>query len=78
MNASEIEKSLADRRTNFFESQNGLFYLANQTGGFALVNDNDLAGGIKRVIEDQKRLLPDWISPGRIHLRQGIEPPKIS
>ncbi|HBB88760.1 MAG TPA: hypothetical protein DC047_14205, partial [Blastocatellia bacterium] len=54
MNANEIEKNLADRRASFFESQNGLFYLAQQTGGFALVNNNDLAGGIKRVIEDQK------------------------
>jgi VWFA-related protein len=54
MNANEIERSLADRRTSFFESQNGLFYLAEQTGGFAVVNNNDLAGGIKRVIEDQK------------------------
>ncbi|MDQ1639953.1 MAG: hypothetical protein QOF62_3292 [Pyrinomonadaceae bacterium] len=54
MNANEIEKNLADRRASFFESQNGLFYLAQQTGGFAIVNNNDLAGGIKRVIDDQK------------------------
>lgn len=54
MNANEIEKNLADRRASFFESQNGLYYLAQQTGGFAVVNNNDLAGGIKHVIEDQK------------------------
>jgi len=54
MSASEIEQSLADRRASFFESQNGLIYLAEQTGGFAVRNNNDLAGGIKRVIEDQK------------------------
>jgi VWFA-related protein len=54
MNANDIEKNLADRRASFFESQNGLFYLAQRTGGFAIVNNNDLAGGIKRVIDDQK------------------------
>ena len=54
MTSDQIEQSLSDRRTDFFESQNGLNYLAQQTGGLAIRNNNDLAGGIKRVIEDQK------------------------
>ncbi|MDX6611933.1 MAG: hypothetical protein QOD75_1119 [Blastocatellia bacterium] len=41
------------RRDSFFESQNGLNFLADETGGIAIRNNNDLSGGIKRVMEDQ-------------------------
>lgn len=54
MSAAQIERSLIDRRTSFFESQHGLIYLANQTGGFAIRNSNDINAGIRRVIDDQK------------------------
>jgi VWFA-related protein len=54
LTTEQIERSLSDRRTDFFESQNGLNYLAVQTGGFAIRNTNDLNSGIKRVIEDQR------------------------
>lgn len=50
----QIEQRLSDRRTSFFESQNGLNYLAQQTGGLAIRNSNDINGGIRRVLEDQK------------------------
>jgi VWFA-related protein len=50
----EIESSLSDRRNDFFESQSGLIYLAQQTGGFAVRNSNDLSNGIKRVLDDQQ------------------------
>ena len=50
----QLEAELSDRRSSFYESQSGLIYLAQQTGGFAIRNNNDLAGGIHRVIEDQK------------------------
>ena len=36
------------------ESQDGLRYLANETGGFAVVDNNDLAGGMKRIMVDQQ------------------------
>ena len=54
MTADQIERGLNDRRASFFESQQGMIYLANQTGGFAIRNNNDINGGIRRVIEDQK------------------------
>ncbi|MBA3255412.1 MAG: VWA domain-containing protein [Pyrinomonadaceae bacterium] len=54
MTPDQIERGLSDRRTRFFESQNGLSYLAQQTGGLAIRNSNDLSGGIRRVLEDQK------------------------
>ena len=52
--AAQVEQQLSNRRTGFFESQDGLIYLAQQTGGLAIRNSNDLGGGIKRVLEDQK------------------------
>ena len=54
MTSDQVEQSLSDRSTDFFESQNGLNYLAQQTGGLAIRNNNDLAGGIKRALEDQR------------------------
>jgi VWFA-related protein len=54
MTNNQIEKQLSDRRTAAFESQEGLDYLASQTGGLAIRNTNDLSGGIRRVVEDQK------------------------
>jgi VWFA-related protein len=36
------------------ETQDGLRYLAGETGGFAVVNNNDLAAGMKRIMTDQQ------------------------
>ena len=44
----------SQRRDDFFESQDGLNYLAQQTGGFFVKNTNDLNGGIRRVLKDQE------------------------
>lgn len=52
--ADEVEQQLSDRRSAAFESQDGLNYLAQETGGVAIRNTNDLSGGIRRVIEDQR------------------------
>ena len=43
----------AKRGRDFLESQEGLAYLAQQTGGLFVKNNNDLSGGIKRVLNDQ-------------------------
>src|ERR1700738_3353574 len=50
----DIEQMLSSRRTAAFETQEGLDFLARQTGGLAIHNTNDLSGGIRRVLEDQK------------------------
>jgi VWFA-related protein len=42
-----------DRQTNFMESQQSLRYLANETGGFPFINQNDLDLGMRQVIADQ-------------------------
>ncbi len=51
---NQLEQALSDRRNRAFETQEGLDYLARQTGGLAIRNTNDLSGGIRRVLEDQK------------------------
>ena len=50
----EVDQIMTIRRNSFYESQNGLNYLAQQTGGLAIRNTNDLSGGIQRVLEDQR------------------------
>ncbi|MDT4899023.1 MAG: hypothetical protein QOH25_4100 [Acidobacteriota bacterium] len=54
LDLEQLETEMENRRSDFFESQNGLNYLARQTGGFPIRNTNDLSAGIKRVLEDQK------------------------
>jgi VWFA-related protein len=53
-NPQDLEQALSDRRQTAFETQEGLDYLARQTGGIAIKNTNDLGSGIRRVMEDQK------------------------
>ena len=54
MSADQVETQLSSRRNAAFETQQGLDLLAQQTGGIAIRNTNDLGGGIRRVMEDQK------------------------
>jgi len=50
----QMQDALNSRRNAAFETQEGLELLARQTGGIAIKNSNDLSGGIRRVLEDQK------------------------
>lgn len=52
--AQQIEQRLASRRNELFDTQEGLIYLAQQTGGISIRNNNDLNGGIRRALNDQK------------------------
>jgi VWFA-related protein len=49
----KTESGLADRSREFFESQEGLAYLADRTGGFFTKNSNDLSRGVRRALQDQ-------------------------
>jgi len=44
----------AQRDQRFIDSQSGLNYLAQQTGGFFVRGNNDIGQGIRRVLDDQK------------------------
>jgi VWFA-related protein len=54
MTPAQFEQTLIDRHVGFFESQNGMNYLSEQTGGRFIRNSNDLNAGIRRVIQDQE------------------------
>jgi VWFA-related protein len=47
-----FEQSLADRRQEYFDSQEGLEYLAAETGGFFVHDTNGLNLGIGRILDD--------------------------
>lgn len=59
--AEQIGEAMADRRNEVRETQDGLVYLARQTGGFAVINNNDLTGGVRRVMDDQSYYLVGYV-----------------
>jgi VWFA-related protein len=52
-----MQQVTSDRGGEIFTSQQGLRYLANQTGGLAYVNQNDIGAGIDRALDDQSYYL---------------------
>ena len=57
ISAQGLERRLADRRNSLIDTQDGLRYLAVQTGGFPIINSNDISKGIRRVLDDQSYYL---------------------
>ena len=57
LTSEAIEGRLSDRRDKLFNTQEGLVYLAKQTGGFPILNNNDLSGGIRKILDDQSYYL---------------------
>lgn len=55
--SAQIEQSLSDRRNKLFDTQSGLIYLAKETGGLAIYNNNDLSNGIAKMLDDQSYYL---------------------
>ncbi|MCA1589035.1 MAG: VWA domain-containing protein [Acidobacteria bacterium] len=55
--AADVETALSERRNKLFDTQDGLRYLAVQTGGISITNNNDLSGGIRRILDDQSYYL---------------------
>lgn len=47
-----VANALSERSREYVESQDGMAYLARQTGGFFVHDNNDLSGAVRRVIED--------------------------
>ena len=57
----EIESELTDRKNQLFDTQDGLIYLAKETGGLAIKNTNDLSGGIRKILNDQSYYLIGYV-----------------
>lgn len=45
------------RSDELHDTQEGLSYLADETGGFAIKNANDLSGGVRKILNDQSYYL---------------------
>jgi len=54
LSAPATAKNMTQRSQELIRSQDGLNYLAAQTGGFFINNNNYLNDGLRRVMEDQK------------------------
>ena len=52
-----LQQILSDRSGELLDTQAGLTYLAQQTGGFAVINNNNLGGGVRRILDDQSYYL---------------------
>ena len=53
-NSDQVAEKLTERSNALIESQQGLAYLAEGTGGLAIRNSNDLNLGIKKILDDQQ------------------------
>lgn len=53
----DIRQAETDRRNELQDTQDGLRYLARETGGISIVNNNDLSGGIRKILDDQSYYL---------------------
>ena len=49
-----IRNARVDRTQDLFDTQESLVYMAQQTGGFAVLNTNDLGSGLGRIIDDTR------------------------
>ncbi len=54
LSGAKIMQELTSKSLDILVAQEGMSYLANQTGGFLVRNNNDIAQGISRVLTDQK------------------------
>ncbi|MEO7538887.1 MAG: VWA domain-containing protein [Pyrinomonadaceae bacterium] len=52
-----MEANASARRNQLLDTQEGLSYLAEETGGLAIKNNNDLSGGVTRALADQSYYL---------------------
>ena len=57
LSAAAIQQRGSERRAKLFDTQGGLQHLSKETGGFAIVNNNDIAGGIEKILDDQSYYL---------------------
>lgn len=53
----QIQTEMNARSDRLKDTQDGLVFLARETGGFAVINNNDLPGGVRRVLDDQSYYL---------------------
>lgn len=53
-NPQSVQNAMSSRSAELFDKQDGLAYLARETGGKAVFNNNDLNLGLSKLLEDTK------------------------
>ena len=53
MRSDQVGERLMKRSQDHFDSQDGMYYLARETGGLFVHDNNDLNAGIREVLDDQ-------------------------
>ncbi|MBP9109008.1 MAG: VWA domain-containing protein [Pyrinomonadaceae bacterium] len=56
-NPTAMNQALSARSAQLTDTQDGLSYLAGETGGFDIKNSNDLTGGVRKILDDQSYYL---------------------
>jgi VWFA-related protein len=56
-NPNAINRAMSNRAREMFDTQDSLVMLAKETGGFSIINRNDLDGGVRQIVEDQSYYL---------------------
>ena len=56
-NPTAMNQALSARSAQLTDTQDGLSYLADETGGFDIKNSNDLSGGVRKILDDQSYYL---------------------
>jgi VWFA-related protein len=54
MSGRQISETMSERSQFLFDTQAGLSFLAEETGGLAFKNTNDISAGVGKVLEDQQ------------------------
>jgi VWFA-related protein len=63
-NPSAMARMMSRRNDALLQTQDGLRYVASQTGGFAVVNSNDMPRAFRRVLDDQRGYYLIGFQPG--------------
>jgi hypothetical protein len=75
--AGVVRGLAADRQRASRDAQESLAYLAEQTGGFAVVNTNDLAGGLSRISNDVRDYYVIGYEPDQNTFALKGKPPRL-
>lgn len=75
--AGVVRGLAADRQRASRDARESLSYLAEQTGGFAVVNTNDLAGGLNRISSDVRDYYVIGYEPDRETFAPKRKPPRL-
>ena len=57
ISGENLQRALSNRSSELYDTQQGLVYLARQTGGIPIINNNDLSNGIGKILDDQSYYL---------------------